>query len=142
MRRASKFDLEIYERTETSATEEDDLSVMFEWADEFVKTDWVIWFNPCLPLLKVPTINEFIRHLLETDADCMLAAVETKNYFFDPNGKPVAGDSETLNTKTAPILYRAAHAIYATKTEDIRNGRLFGCSPALWPMADDELPGW
>ena len=136
--KAARYDLEVFERTEASALEEEDVAVMFEWADEYLKTEWVVWFNPCLPLLKVETINNFITNFREAATDAMLAAVETKNYFFEKDGSPVAAGSESLNTKTAPVLYRAAHAIYATRREDIRQGKLFGQPPVLWPMRDDE----
>ena len=136
--RASKFSLPIFERSEQSALEEECLATMFEWCREYVQTEWVAWFNPCLPMLKVTAINDFLTDFMACEDDGMLAAVETKNYFFEESGEPVAAGSETLNTKTAPILYRAAHAIYATRTEDIKAGRLFRVPPKLWPMRDDE----
>lgn len=136
--KAAKYGLEVFERTEASALEEEDLAVMFEWCDEFVQTDWIVWFNPCLPLLKVSAVNDFITAFRESEADCMLAAVETKNYFFEPDGRALGEVSESLNTKTAPLLYRAAHAIYATRTDHVRAGKLFGSPPELWAMPDDE----
>lgn len=139
MEKAGKFDLPVYERTKVSALEEEDIAVMFEWADEHLQTEWVVWFNPCLPLLKVETINDFVTAFRKSEADAMLAAVETKNFFFEEDGQPVMeSGGEALNTKTAPLLYRAAHAIYATRRDDIRAGKLFGETPVLWPMRDDE----
>jgi len=136
--RAAKYGLPVYERTEASALEEEDIAVMFEWADEFLQTEWVVWFNPCLPMLKVSAVNDFVTAFRKSEADCMLAAVETKNYFFEPDGRALTTGSEALNTKTAPLLYRAAHAIYATRADDIRAGKLFGQTPGLWAMQDDE----
>lgn len=135
---AENYDVSIYWRSEASANSDTDVRVIWEICSR-VNFDYYVMFNPCLPMLSVKTIEDFINHFLSIEADSLFGVVPVRDYFWDEAGELIFPRGVTmLNTKEAPPLYKAAHALYAGRVEDIRNGIQLGDfskgNPALYVM--------
>lgn len=140
---ASKYDVQIFNRSEKSANSEGTpITEIFEWWDK-LPGKYVLFINACCPMLTVNSIDEFIYEYATCTTNGAFGVVEKKNYFWT-NGiqatirhdnmytswidvEGMMSPSEgVMNTKTAPIVLEAAHVLYAGLLEDIGRGVWMG----------------
>lgn len=130
---ASKYPVNIFDRSEKSANSEGTpMTEIYEWWDK-IPHEYVILTNACAPMLKTETIENFSKAYLKTDSNGMFGVMAKKNYFWDDNGNfltPLEG--AVMNTKYAKPIYEAAHVLYASRLRDIGEG--------IW-MGDFTKPG-
>jgi CMP-N-acetylneuraminic acid synthetase len=128
---AKKYNVNYFIRSEESTQEPVTLQKALEWYDKLPFKYFVI-INACNPLLKVETIDNFVKQFLEVDSNGLFGVFEKKTFLFDSEGKMLNrffGEDKylaTLETKFVETCYEAAHSLYAGSTEDILNGIYMG----------------
>ena len=111
----------IYDRSEESAKSEGQpLSEIYEWHN-VLPFKYVVLVSACNPLLKVSTIDDFIKSFINSEKEGGFAVFEKKTYYWDKNFKPITDwkDSTIMNTKYVDPVYEAAHCLYASKMDFI-----------------------
>jgi CMP-N-acetylneuraminic acid synthetase len=145
---AKKHNVNYFVRSEESTQEPVTLQKALEWYNKLPFKYFVI-INACNPLLKVETIDNFVKHFLEVDSNGLFGVFEKKTFLFDSDGKMLnrfLGDDRylaTLETKFVETCFEAAHSLYAGSTEDIGNGIYMGTfkspgSPSFFVMDEIE----
>jgi CMP-N-acetylneuraminic acid synthetase len=128
---AKKHNVNYFVRSEESTQEPVTLQKALEWHDNLPFKHFVI-INACNPLLKIETIDNFVKQFLEVDSNGLFGVFEKKTFLFDSEGKMLNrffGEDKylaTLETKFVETCYEAAHSLYAGSTEDISNGVYMG----------------
>ena len=74
---ANKYDLNYFVRSEESTQEPVTLQKVFEWYNKLPFKHFVI-INGCNPLLKVETIDNFVKKFLEVDSNGLFGVFEKK----------------------------------------------------------------
>ena len=121
---ASKNSINIFHRSEQSALSEGTpLSEIYEWHDK-LPYKYVILISACNPLLKIRTIDNFIKSFIESNEEGGFAVFEKKTYYWDKKGNPITnwGDLRIMNTKFVEPIYEAAHCLYASRLDIIKDG--------------------
>jgi len=128
---AKKHNVNYFVRSEESTQEPVTLQKALEWHDNLPFKHFVI-INACNPLLKIETIDNFVKQFLEVDSNGLFGVFEKKTFLFDSEGKMLNrffGEDKylaTLETKFVETCYEAAHSLYAGSTEDISDGIYMG----------------
>ncbi len=114
--KCSKNNVNFLKRTKHS------VSIDFPIVDalDFIKKidkDYILLVNSCLPFLKIDTIINFLKYVIENNYKPATIISKRKNYFFDKNYKPLnfSYKIKTLNTKTVSEVYEYANALYFFK---------------------------
>jgi len=121
---AKKHNINIFDRSKQSANSEGNpLSEIYEWHDK-LPFKYVILISACNPLLKIETIDNFIESFIKSDKEGGFAVFEKKTYYWDKENNPITnwGDSRIMNTKFVEPIYEAAHCLYASRTDIIKDG--------------------
>lgn len=123
-----KYNLNIYERSEESANNDNSLQKIYEWHDK-LPFDYVIKVNACSPLLKTETIDNFYKTFLNQKEENLFGVIEQKDYFWDSKNKlmtPWPKDQTIMNTKAVETTYKAAHVLYASRLDLISKNKFMG----------------
>ena len=123
-----KYNLNIYERSEESANNDNSLQKIYEWHDK-LPFKYVIKLNACSPLLKTETIDNFFKTFLNSSDENLFGVIEQKDYFWNRKGKlitPWPEDQTIMNTKAVEATYKAAHVLYASKLDLIAENKFMG----------------
>jgi CMP-N-acetylneuraminic acid synthetase len=127
---AQKYYLNIHKRSKESAYFDGDgsVSVMYDWWDK-LPYDYAVLVSPCLPFLKLETIEGFYNHFKTIDKNGLLGVMERKTYYWDENKKLITKKFEksgNMNTKVVETTYEAAHCLYGGKMSSIGDGIWMG----------------
>jgi len=128
---AEKYGVNYFVRSEESTQEPVTLQKALEWYSHLPFLNFVI-INACNPLLKVETIDNFVKKFLEVESNGLFGVFEKKTFLFGNDGRMLNqfnGEDKylaTLETKFVETCYEAAHSLYAGTTEDIGNGIYMG----------------
>tara|TARA_R110002153_G_scaffold224527_1_gene377216 strand:- start:4299 stop:4979 length:681 start_codon:yes stop_codon:yes gene_type:complete len=140
---ANKHNINIFHRSEASAMSEGEpLSEIYEWCNK-LPYKYVVLISACNPLLKIETIDNFIKSFINSDKEGGFAVFEKKTYYWNKEGKPITnwGGATIMNTKLVEPIYEAAHCLYASRMDIIKDGFWMDISsppqPELFTM--DEL---
>jgi len=130
---AKKHAISLLPRSAESANAESDLKVIHEWHDK-VDYTYVVSINACIPFLTSNTIDRFVAHYLQTKHEGLFGVIKRKNYFWDSSLQLMTScpeEKQAPNTKTATEVFEAAHSLYASKIEWIKDGVWLGsfCKP-------------
>ena len=119
----NKYGINIFNRSEESMKEEKDPLKIWEWHDK-LPYKYMIMVSACNPLLKIETIDSFIKDFMECDEEGSFGVIEKKTYYWDNNQKMITdwGNSKVMNTKFVEPIYEAAHCLYASRLDIIKNG--------------------
>lgn len=141
---ANEHGINIYNRSEASAKSEGEpLSEIYEWYKE-LPFKYVVIVSACNPLLKIETIDSFIKSFLNSEKDGAFAVFEKKTYYWDKQGKAISDwkGATCMNTKIAEPVYEAAHCLYASRIDFIPQGYWMDSSsppePELFVMQELE----
>ncbi len=121
---ANKYDINIFHRSKKSAfSEGEPMTEIYEWHDK-IPFKYVVVVSACNPLLKIKTIDSFFDEYLKCDDDGQFAVFEKKTYYWDKKGDPITnwGDLRIMNTKFVEPIYEAAHCLYASRLDIIKDG--------------------
>ena len=144
---ADKKDLSIYLRSHESANNDNSLQKIYEWHDQLpAKYKYVVLISGCNPLLKVHTIDSFVREFVTQDEENLFAVMEKKQYYWNKEGALVTPWPEgqtIMNTKAVEPTLEAAHVLYASRLDLIAEDKFMGDFQAeggikLFPMEELE----
>ena len=125
---AKKYNLNIYHRSEESANNDNSLQKIYEWHDK-LSYKYVVLISGCNPLLQVDTIDKFVEQFINQNEENLFAVIEKKQYYWNKEGKlitPWPEDQTIMNTKAVESTYEAAHVLYASRLDLIKNDRFMG----------------
>ena len=114
-------------RSKESAEEEDNLQLIYEWHDKLpAKYKYVVLISGCNPLLQINTIDRFIEKFVNQQEENLFAVIEKRQYFWNKQGKMIndwpVGET-IMNTKVIEPTYEAAHCLYASRLDTIKNNK-------------------
>ena len=118
----------IYERSYESANNDNSLQKIYEWHDK-LPFKYVVKINGCSPLLKTETIDGFVKQFIEQEEENLFGVIETKDYYWNKDGKlvtPWPEDQTIMNTKAVEVTYKAAHTLYASRMDLIKDNMFMG----------------
>lgn len=119
-----KRGLNYWHRSKESANEDEDIKLIYEWYDKlFSNYKYVVSISGCNPLLKVQTIDKFVKEFVLQDEDNLFGVIKKKTYYWDLNGKMITtwpNSQKIMNTKTVEPIYEAAHCLYASRLDLIK----------------------
>ncbi len=141
---ANSKGVNIYERSHESANNDNSLQTIYEWHDK-LPFKYVIKINGCSPLLKTETIDGFVTKFLEQEEENLFGVIDTKDYYWNKEGRlitPWPDNQTVMNTKAVETTFKAAHVLYASRMDLIKDDRFMGDFETeggikLYPM--DEL---
>lgn len=140
-----KRNIRTFQRSFESANNDSDITKIFEWHDK-LPYKYVVIISGCNPLLKVETIDSFVNKFIEQEEDNLFAVIEKKQYYWNKEGimvTPWPEGQTLLNTKAVEPTYEAAHVLYASPMDLIKDYKYMGdfTEPGgikLFPMAELE----
>jgi CMP-N-acetylneuraminic acid synthetase len=118
----------VYERSEESANSDSSLQKIFEWHDK-LPYKYVVIISGCNPLLKVETIDRFVTEFISQPEENLFAVIEKKQYYWNKEGRlitPWPEGQKILNTKAVEPTYEAAHMLYASRMDLIKEDKFMG----------------
>lgn len=127
----NKYDVNVFHRSEKSANEENTVSGMYEWSDK-LPYKYVVLINACAPLLKSETIDEFVARYMHSESDGLFGVIGKKQYYWNEDGDMITKWPEGLtimNTKMVETTYEAAHTLYASRMDTIKDEIWMGDTP-------------
>jgi CMP-N-acetylneuraminic acid synthetase len=125
---ANKLGVNIFKRSHESANNDNDLQKIYEWHDK-LPFKYIVKINGCSPLLKTDTINDFTKQFIEQEEENLFGVIEQKDYFWNKEGAlitPWPEDQTIMNTKAVEVTYKAAHVLYASRMDIIKDYRFMG----------------
>jgi|TARA_R110001632_G_scaffold230360_1_gene367703 CMP-N-acetylneuraminic acid synthetase len=125
---ANNLNVNTYNRSYESANNDNSLQKIYEWHDK-LPFKYVIKVNGCSPLLKIETIDKFIQQFIKQKEENLFGAIETKDYYWNKEGKlitPWPKNQTIMNTKAVETTYKAAHVLYASRMDLIKNNMFMG----------------
>lgn len=125
---ANKYNLNIYSRSYESAHNDNDLKIIYEWHNK-LKFKYVIKINACSPFLKIETIDSFVKKFISQSKESLFGVIKTNDYYWNEAGSLITEwpESQTImNTKAVGITYKAAHTLYASRMDLIKNNMFMG----------------
>ena len=125
---ANNLNINIYNRSHESANNDNSLQKIYEWHDK-LPFKYVIKVNGCSPLLKIETIDKFIQQFIKQKEENLFGVIETKDYYWNKEGKlitPWPKNQTIMNTKAVETTYKAAHVLYASRMDLIKNNMFMG----------------
>ena len=132
--------VQIYERSYESANSEKSLTKVYEWHDK-LPYKYVILISACTPFLKTKTIDGFVEKYINLDSDGLFGVIGKKQYYWNEDGDMITKWPEGLtimNTKMVETTYEAAHCLYASRMDTIKDGIWMGKTPLLYEMTELE----
>jgi len=117
MERAAKYDfLKVFRRSHESAHSHNDASKIFEILNH-IKTRWVLWINPCVPFLKMDTVQRAIDTFLSIDNNSLTSVKKMQGWFYNTDGEPLTNIKNRIATQDSDFLYEVAHAFHIYERE-------------------------
>lgn len=120
---ARKHGVNVFNRSKESAHEDNDQKLILEWHDK-IPFKYVVFISACNPLLKIGTIDSFVENFLKSERQGAFAVISKKTYYWDKEGKSITDwkGSSKMDTKTVDPTYEAAHCLYASRLDIIKDG--------------------
>ena len=125
---ANNLGINIFNRSHDSANNDNSLQKIYEWHDK-LPYKYVVLISGCNPLLQVDTIDKFVKQFINQSEENLFAVIEKKQYYWNKEGKlitPWPEDQTIMNTKAVESTYEAAHVLYASRLDLIKNDRFMG----------------
>ena len=123
--------VQLYERSYESANSEKSITKVYEWHDK-LPYKYVILISACTPLLKTETIDKFVEKYMNSDSDGLFGVIGKKQYYWNEDGDMITKWPEGLtimNTKMVETTYEAAHTLYASRMDTIKDEIWMGDAP-------------
>ncbi len=123
--------VQIYERSYESANSEKSITKVYEWHDK-LPYKYVILISVCTPLLKTETIDKFVEKYMNSDSDGLFGVIGKNQYYWNEEGDMITKWPEgftIMNTKMVETTYEAAHCLYASRLDTIKDEIWMGEAP-------------
>lgn len=140
----NKYNLNIFKRSYKSSETENNIQDLYEWYNK-IDYKYVIFINPCSPFLKTETIEKFTINFLNIKEEGLFGVIGKKNYFWDEKNNLITKWPEgftVMNTKYVEKTYEAAHCLYASRLDIIKENKFMGNfkknDPVLFEMDEFE----
>lgn len=120
---ADQYGLYVFNRSLASAGEDNNMQLIYEWHDK-IPYKYCVLVSACNPLLKIETIDKFFTEFLESDKEGAFAVFPKKTYYWNEQGESITDwkDLRIMNTKCVDPIYEAAHCLYASRLDIIKDG--------------------
>lgn len=110
---------------------------------EKVESDYIMWINPCHPLLSLDTIKRAVEKVLSTGCNSYTSVVPTTDWIFSEDGEPITNtQSSMLSTAHSRKFYKVAHAFHVfTKAYFLRHYQVWSLTrndPSLIEIPEGE----
>lgn len=125
---ALKKGVQIFNRSHESANNDNDLQKIYEWHDK-LPYKYVVLISGCNPLLSIETVDKFVKQFVEQEEENLFAVIEKKQYYWNKEGAlitPWPEGQTIMNTKAVEPTYEAAHVLYASRMDLIKEYRFMG----------------
>lgn len=131
---ANKHGITIFNRSKESSLEELDFRKILEWHNK-LPFKYVIAISACNPLLTIETIDNFILSFINSEKEGGFAVFKKKTYYWDKNGKSITDwkGHTSMNTKIVDPVYEAAHCLYASRIDIIKDGYFIDTKSPMEP---------
>ena len=120
----------IFYRSKESANNDNSLQKIYEWHDKLPKNyKYVMLVSGCNPLLRPETIGNFYNQFKNQEEENLFAVIEKKTYYWNKDGSlvtPWPEDQTIMNTKAVEPTYEAAHVLYASRLDLIKENKFMG----------------
>ncbi len=108
-----------------------------------VESEYIMWLNPCHPLLSLDTLRHAVDHVLATRHNSYTSVVPTTDWIFDGQGNAVTNTQATmLSTAHSQQFFKVAHAFHVIRKEfflkDYQYWTLTHDDPALIEIPEGE----
>lgn len=108
-----------------------------------VDSEYIMWLNPCHPLLSLDTLHKAVDHVLETRHNSYTSVIPTTDWIFDEQGNAVTNTSAAmLSTAHSKKFFKVAHAFHVIRKEffmrDYQYWTLTHNDPALIEIPEEE----
>ena len=111
--------LNVFHRSKESADAEGPISLIFEWHNK-LNFKYCVVISACCPLLKLNTIDSFVKKYIDSENEGFYGVIRKKNYFWDKDFNLITKWPEGLtcpNTKLVDETYEAANCLYAARMD-------------------------
>ena len=127
---AKSKSVNIFNRSEASANNDNSLQAIYEWHDKIPSNyKYVMLVSGCNPLLEPKTIRDFYNKFNMQEEENLFAVMEKKQYYWNREGSlitPWPEGQTIMNTKAVEPTYEAAHVLYASRLDLIKQDRFMG----------------
>ena len=116
--------INVFTRSEQSANSEGEkLSEIYEWHDK-LSYKYVVLISACNPLLSIDTIDNFVTSFINSEKEGAFAVFEKRTYYWNNAGEAITNwnNLQIMNTKFVQSIYEAAHCLYASRLDIIKDG--------------------
>ena len=123
-----KRNIRTFQRSYESANNDNDIRKIYEWHN-VLPHKYVVLISGCNPLLTVETIDKFVTQFVEQEEENLFAVFEKKTYYWNKEGALITPwpEGQTLmNTKAVEPVYEAAHVLYASRMDLIKDEKFMG----------------
>ncbi len=123
--------VQIFERSYESANAESTVTGIYEWHDK-LPYKYVVLISACTPLLKTETIDKFVEKYMNSNSDGLFGVIGKKQYYWNEEGDMITNWPEgttIMNTKVVETTYEAAHCLYASRMDTIKDEIWMGDAP-------------
>jgi len=108
-----------------------------------VESDYIMWLNPCHPLLSLDTLRRAVDNVLATRYNSYTSVIPTTDWIFDDQGNAVTNTQATmLSTAHSRKFFKVAHAFHVIRREfflkDYQYWTLTRNDPALIEIPEEE----
>ena len=134
----------IFNRSRVSANNDNSLQAIYEWHDKLPSNyKYVMLISGCNPLLEPKTIRDFYNRFNIQEEENLFAVMEKKQYYWNKEGSLVTPWPEgqtIMNTKAVEPTYEAAHVMYASRLDLIKQDKFMGDFQAPGGIKLFEMP--
>jgi CMP-N-acetylneuraminic acid synthetase len=110
---------------------------------ERVQSEYIMWLNPCHPMLTLDTLRKAVDHVMDTRLNSYTSVIKTTDWIFDAEGNALTNKvASMLSTAHSPVFYKAAHSFHIIRKEfflrDYQYWTLTKDDPALIEVPEQE----
>jgi len=117
-----------FKRSKESANNDTDIRKIYEWHDK-LPHKYVVIISGCNPLLTVDTIDKFVTQWANQEEENLFAVIKKKQYYWNKEGAlitPWPEGNTLMNTKAVEPTYEAAHVLYASRMDLVKEEKFMG----------------
>ena len=141
---ARKNVVNVFNRSKTSANNDNSLQTIYEWHDKLPSNyKYVMLVSGCNPLLDTSTIANFHQQFYMQEEENLFGVIKKKQYYWNKEGSlvtPWPEDQTIMNTKAVEPTYEAAHVLYASRLDLIKENKFMGDFQAPGGIKLFEMP--
>lgn len=100
---------------------------------ERVESDYILWLNPCHPLLSLDSLRGAVEQVLETRHNSYTSVIPTTDWIFNEAGEPITNtQASMLSSAHSQRFFKVAHAFH------VINRRFFLKDYQYWTLTRND----